>query len=114
MLTVSIRDLLRSVLTVKVGAGVAQKSFVVHAELLSYHSSFFKAATTGTWDEAKTSIVNLPEDDPKIFGIFQDWVYGEELELDPDQAADIALILAIWVFGDKSKLPHSRTLPSRL
>ncbi|KAL8727409.1 MAG: hypothetical protein Q9166_006081 [cf. Caloplaca sp. 2 TL-2023] len=60
---------------------------------------------SGNWAEGKTGVVNLPDDDPKVFEVFSDWLYGERLELDPVQAGDIAFILAIWIFGDKVQAP---------
>ncbi|KAL9006407.1 MAG: hypothetical protein Q9188_000812 [Gyalolechia gomerana] len=76
----------QSAVTVKVGSEGAQRSFIVHTELLNYRSSFFKAATTGNWDEAKTGIINLPADDPQVFEIFLDWLYQRKLDLNAYQA----------------------------
>ncbi|KAI4189404.1 MAG: hypothetical protein L6R41_001512 [Letrouitia leprolyta] len=89
--------------TVKVGSEAAQKSFVMHTELLTYHSAFFKAATAGNWDEAKTGVINLPEDDPEVFQLFLDWLYQPKLCLDDIQAHSLSLIFALWIFGDKKQ-----------
>lgn len=99
------RNPYQSAVTVKVGSEGAQRSFIVHTELLNYRSSFFKAATTGNWDEAKTGIINLPADDPQVFEIFLDWLYQRKLDLNPYQAQNLSLILALWIFGDKRQAP---------
>ena len=102
----SCRELQQSVVTVKVGSEAAQVAFVVHAELLKYYSPFFKAATTGNWDEARTGIINLPNDDPEVFEIFENWLYGQRLDLEEDQAKSTPFILKLWVFGDKVQVPE--------
>ncbi|KAL8738996.1 MAG: hypothetical protein Q9181_000278 [Wetmoreana brouardii] len=66
---------------------------------------------SGHWAEAKTGVITLPDDDPIVFTIFQDWLYGQGLklnqglELDPSQAADASLLLGLWIFGDKVQVP---------
>ena len=55
----------------------------------------------GNWEEAKSNTINLRADDPQVFEIFQNWLYGVNLELDSDQTKDISLLLSLWIFGDK-------------
>ncbi|KZM20094.1 uncharacterized protein EKO05_0007522 [Ascochyta rabiei] len=59
--------------TVLVGSD--KKSFVVHQDLLTYHSRFFKAALTGNFKEAGDKTVTLKEEDPLIFEFFVHWLY---------------------------------------
>lgn len=102
MVLIFLRSLLRSVVTVNVGSDNAEENtFVPHAELLSFYSPFFKTMMSGNWPEAKTGIINLPDDDPDVFDVFQNWLYGHGLVLDGDQMNDTAFILSLWVFGDK-------------
>lgn len=104
-----LRDLFRTALNIKVGVKSEvkdnQEEYVVHAELLCYYSPFFKAATSGNWAEAKTGVVHLPDDDPRVFEVFQDWIYGARLGLMSGQDVDTSLLLALWVFGDKVQVP---------
>ncbi|KAL8913277.1 MAG: hypothetical protein Q9172_007316 [Xanthocarpia lactea] len=60
----------------------------------------------GNWEEAKSNIINLRADEPQIFEIFQNWLYGVNLELDSDQIKDISLLLNLWIFGDKIQVPE--------
>ncbi|KAL8857304.1 MAG: hypothetical protein Q9178_006070 [Gyalolechia marmorata] len=55
----------------------------------------------GNWEEARSNTINLRADDPKVFEIFVNWLYGVNLELDSDQSKDISLLLNLWIFGDK-------------
>ncbi|KAL8853195.1 MAG: hypothetical protein Q9221_001929 [Calogaya cf. arnoldii] len=59
----------------------------------------------GNWEEAKSNIINLRADEPLVYEIFQDWLYGIELALNSDQAKDTSLILKLWIFGDKVRVP---------
>ncbi|KAL8700404.1 MAG: hypothetical protein Q9224_000986 [Gallowayella concinna] len=99
------KQLLRSVVKVKVGPEGAQEEFQPHAELLSYYSPFFKSMMSGNWVEAQTGIINLSADDPEVFEVFQNWLYGHDLGLVGDQVEDTSLILSLWVFGDKIQVP---------
>lgn len=40
-----------------------------------------------------------------MFEVFQNWLYGNGLELDADQAKDTSLTLALCIFGDKVQVP---------
>ncbi|KAJ4334039.1 hypothetical protein N0V95_009273 [Ascochyta clinopodiicola] len=55
--------------------GPDKKPFVIHQDLLTYHSQFFKAALTGNFKEAGDKTVTLEEDDPLIFEFFVHWLY---------------------------------------
>ena len=82
-----------------------QEEFMVHTELLCHYSPFFKAAISGNWTEAKTGVVNLPNDEPRIFEIFQSYIYAGSLDLLPEQVSDASLLVALWVFADKMQFP---------
>ncbi|KAL8952748.1 MAG: hypothetical protein Q9222_001359 [Ikaeria aurantiellina] len=117
-------DLLKSVVTVLVGPKDASHTYVTHAEMLAHHSPFFKIAMTGNWLEAKTGVIELPEDDWRVYEVFQNWLYQEILYVDVD--AEIpGFLLKLWVFGDKVQvaafqntvievLRLQRTNPNRL
>ncbi|KAL8694755.1 MAG: hypothetical protein Q9218_000681 [Villophora microphyllina] len=103
------KDLLRTTVTILVGTEPRQDKYVPHAELLCHWSPFFKAAITGKFEEAETGVIKLPNDEPRVFDIFQDWLYNNSnkavLNLGPFDAGDVSLLLALWVFGDKYQVP---------
>lgn len=99
------RDLLRTVVVINVGTEDNRETFSTHRELLSFYSPYFRAMMNGSWEEAKTNIINLTADEPHIYEIFQNWLYGIDLDLDPPQARDISLMLRLWIFGDKVQVP---------
>ncbi|KAI4228994.1 MAG: hypothetical protein L6R36_001231 [Xanthoria steineri] len=99
------KDLLRTVVVINVGTEDNRETFSTHRELLSFYSPYFRAMMNGSWEEAKTNIINLTADEPHIYEIFQNWLYGIDLDLDPPQARDISLMLRLWIFGDKVQVP---------
>ncbi|KAL8665497.1 MAG: hypothetical protein Q9202_002202 [Teloschistes flavicans] len=101
----STKQLQKTVAIVKVGTGPRQDQYVIHAELLCYYSLFFKKALTGNFEEAKTGLVQLHDDDPEVFDIFQNWLYKQDLGLDASQCVRFTLLLSLWVFGDKVQVP---------
>jgi hypothetical protein len=58
--------------------GPEKKRFIVHQDLLTYHSEFFRAALTGKFKEAEEKTVPLPEDSEVIFEFFVHWLYHKE------------------------------------
>ncbi len=89
---------LSKVVNVLVGAG--HSKFVVHKDLLTSKSEFFRAALTGDWEESKSQEVQLPEDDPAAFEMFAHWLYFTELNFGKNDGAFISLSKA-WLLGDK-------------
>ena len=99
------RDLLKSVITVNVGTDSAKEMFVIHKELICHHSAFFRTAMQGTWIEAKRGLVELPDDSPVIFWVFQNWLYSQQLRLEDSQEQDYLLHINMFIFGDKIGVP---------
>ena len=68
-------------------------------DLLTHSSPFFAAALNGSFAEAISKSIKLPEDDPAIFGLFVRWLYiggnDEDLAFDPNPHVEA------WILGDK-------------
>ncbi|KAF2751789.1 hypothetical protein M011DRAFT_454687 [Sporormia fimetaria CBS 119925] len=72
--------------TVKIKVGNEQdgkepKESFVHKGLLCGRSEFFTTALNGSWAEADSNEVNLPEDDPDIFVLYQALLYTNLLHI---------------------------------
>ncbi|KAL8770261.1 MAG: hypothetical protein Q9209_003897 [Squamulea sp. 1 TL-2023] len=98
-------ELRRTIVTVKVGQEDAQRTFSTHRELLCFYSPFFRSMMDGNWEESKTNIINLPADDPNVYEVFDNWLYGINLGLESTQTKDVSLIMGLWIFGDKVQAP---------
>jgi hypothetical protein len=59
------------------------KQFVVHENLLTYYSNFFRAALKGGFKEAREKTVSLEDQSPWLFEVFVHWLYYQRF---PDEA----------------------------
>ena len=94
-----------------VAVGPNQQRFGVFKARISRFSTFFKAAFSGSFKEASSDVVLLPDDDPEIFDIVQVWlnvdwltqfVNGKHIDCTSRQLIDV------FIFGDKYGMPELR------
>jgi hypothetical protein len=57
--------------------GKDQKRFVVHEQLLTHYSEFFRAALTGRFKEVEDKVVKLEDTRPRVFECFVHWLYHQ-------------------------------------
>ena len=62
-----------------VGTEDVSKTWHLPKELLVKASPFFAAALNGSFAEATSRVVNLPEDDTDAFALFVRWLYVGEI-----------------------------------
>ncbi|KAK4495380.1 hypothetical protein PRZ48_013711 [Zasmidium cellare] len=67
-------------LKVLVGGEGDSEEFTIHTASVCTRSSFFKAACSKEWIEARERIVRLPEADSEAFEVFVHWIYTEKLD----------------------------------
>ncbi|KAK5092358.1 hypothetical protein LTR70_003955 [Exophiala xenobiotica] len=65
------------IVTIVVGKGSKAQSFPIYKDLLTTHSPYFKACLNGAWEEGKTNIVRLEDDNPKAFEIVANWLFKD-------------------------------------
>ncbi|KAF2276942.1 uncharacterized protein EI97DRAFT_457689 [Westerdykella ornata] len=92
-------------ITVVVGKGKRQRSFQVYEGLLTYWSSYFRAALSPAWKEANSNIIELPEDSAKVFEAFFHWLFTERLEREGTSLSS-RLICKLYVFSDARGIPE--------
>lgn len=107
-----------TVITVRVGTEGIQRDFSVHKGLISSHSPFFKAAMNEQWEEGRTNLITLPEDDPDVFKLYCCWLYNIYLVTKQERCVDQnnedlytgssenARLVKAYTFGNKI-LDHS-------
>ena len=61
-------------MTVFVGDASFAMKYVIHKKLVSYHSTFFKAALNGSFLEGQNNQVKLEEELPEVFNGFVHWL----------------------------------------
>ena len=90
---------------VTVGAEGGQKTWYLPKKVLTHCSPFFDAALNGSFVEASSKAVNLPEDDPLAFEIWTTWLsLGKCQGLFEFSSFDHAYVRA-WILGDKLACP---------
>ena len=86
---------------IKVFVGAQKKSFVVHKDVITRRSPFFKSACAKCWAKnAECPKINLPEDDPTIFGVFLQCIYQNVVPTELAQET-FELMAKVYVFADK-------------
>ncbi|KAF2493991.1 hypothetical protein BU16DRAFT_61435 [Lophium mytilinum] len=100
--------------------GKEGKEVRIYEGLLTYHSSYFAAALSGSFIEGQTKVIELKEDEVEVFSAFHCWIYtgrlhpSRESPLSRDaykaptssERNDLYLLLAkIFVFGDMRGIP---------
>lgn len=81
--------------TVRASYDTADKPFVVHEELLKYHSPFFRAALNGNFKEAETKEVRIEGHTNATIEFFVHWLYHQRLPNEQDNP-DLFNLWRIW------------------
>jgi hypothetical protein len=74
--------------------------------LISKYSPFLRAACTRDFKERQERLIELPEDDPKTFALFVEWMYYGSYNVavsaaSSDTERTVNMDLQCWVLGDK-------------
>lgn len=99
------RNLFETIVTVLVGPD--EKSYSLHKGLLCKHSSYFRAALTGSFVEATTQTVRLDEEDPAIFDLFVTWLYTQCIIPNDMSSKDVdwQILAEQYVFAERRSSP---------
>ena len=81
---------------ITVGCKDEEISWILPKSLLTHDSKFFNAALNGTFAEANSGSIIMPEDNPEAFRVFVQWLYIGDIEI-----GDVDVWLEAWVLGDK-------------
>jgi hypothetical protein len=77
-------------LKLTVGAAGSTHDFCIHEALLTARSKFFERAMGKSWKEAKEKLVRLPEDDPRIFALYEQIVYTGRIPIFDDEVERVS------------------------
>ncbi|CAI7604079.1 unnamed protein product [Penicillium glandicola] len=92
--------------TVDILVGDGHEAFSVHEKLIRDSSSFFDKAMAGEWKESLQRTFQLPDDEPRIFGLYIHWLYYGTLPVFCDEPglpgnAEYVDLVKAYVLGDK-------------
>jgi hypothetical protein len=94
-----------AIVTFRIGRK-ASKDFVVHEGSIAPGSEFVRLALRGDWKEVKERIIPLPEDDPEVFAVYQQWLYHGRIctsttDFEPGTMDEYELLGHAYILGDK-------------
>jgi len=78
---------------------------VVHKDLLTFYSDYFRAAFNGSFKEATENKIALHDECEDVFEIFSQFIYSRRLSDEEDQGLSFELLKRVWLFGDKYVVP---------
>jgi len=84
----------------------APKRFIIHEGLVKPRSEFVRLALRGEWKEAQERTIPLPEDDPNIFSVYQQWLYVGLIQTRPNSAPfktddEFRTLVKAYILGEK-------------
>ena len=95
---------------VTVGSEQDIETWILLKKLLVSSSPFFKAALEGSFTEADSNSIALPEDNGNAFALFVHWVYYGGDSLDDVVLWSSTVFTRAWVLGDKLGRPTFQDL----
>ncbi|EED24537.1 conserved hypothetical protein [Talaromyces stipitatus ATCC 10500] len=88
--------------TVDVVVGHEHETFSIHEKLIRASSLFFDKAMSGAWQESAQNTIELPDDEPEIFGLYHHWLYYGTLPVFCDDVnVEYVNLIDAYTLGDK-------------
>ncbi|KAI9640785.1 hypothetical protein NHQ30_010625 [Ciborinia camelliae] len=83
--------------------GEEKHKFTLHKDLLCNSVEYFRAAfAPDGFKESHDSVIDMPEDDPKVFELFVHWLYrGTIAEVKSRESEDIITLFDLYIFAEK-------------
>lgn len=94
-----------SVISFLVGK-LSPEKFAIHESIIKPRSEFVRLALRGEWKEANDRTIPLPDDEPQVFSLYQEWLYSGLIYTRPSQLLpkdddEFALLTQAFILGDK-------------
>ncbi|KAH0367800.1 hypothetical protein KCU65_g4458, partial [Aureobasidium melanogenum] len=93
----------QTLVTVEVGSG--KKKFVIHKDLLTFYSDYFRGAFNGSFKEAAEGKLSLLDEDVEVFDIFHKFLYTGSIGDGQGHNLRSDTLIKVWVFGDRFLIP---------
>jgi hypothetical protein len=74
-------------------------------EAITHHSPFFRNAFNSPMTEGTTLTMALPEIDPSVFGLFNNWIYTQQIEHSDNRSLRILELAKLWTYADRFLTP---------
>jgi hypothetical protein len=90
---------------VTVEIGPEKKAYVMHKDLLTFYSDYFRAALNGSFEEATEGKISLPDEREDLFDIFNQFIYSRVIADEKGHELNWDVLVGLWLFGDKYIIP---------
>lgn len=81
------------------------KEFAIHENVIAPVSEFVQLALSNEWKEAQERTIPLPDDEPEVFNLLQNWLYTRSIPCsstqNPDQETEYRVLVQAYILGDK-------------
>jgi BTB/POZ domain len=82
------------------------KPFKIHLEAIIHYSPYFKAAFTNPDHvESQTKAMQLPTVDEKVFGLFNNWLYTQDIDHGDGSELQLMELAKLWTAAKTWKVP---------
>ncbi len=101
----------QTIVTVNVKIHSSQKlhPFRVHKNYICHYSPYFEAAFNGNFVEGANQVLDLDDTKPKIFGMFLNWLYSQEVVDDEGNSPSCSDYINLWILADRLLVPTLQT-----
>ena len=88
-----------SIITFKVGRSWP-RNFAIHESVVCRSSAFVRSAMHKGWKEADDREIPLPDEEPSVFEVYQNWLYERKI-YSVDWTESYRTLVKSYIFGDK-------------
>jgi hypothetical protein len=83
------------------------KKYTIHDNPVSSRPEFVRLAFSGEWKEVRERTIVLPDDEPRVFYVYQQWLYGRRIHTHHDNTTscpddEYKTLVKAYILGEKS------------
>ena len=93
----------QTLVTIEVGND--KKQFVIHKDLLTFYSDYFRGAFNSSFKEGAEGKLSLLDVDVEVFDIFHKFLYTGCLADGEGHKISSRKLIRLWLFGDQFMIP---------
>lgn len=86
--------------TIAVSRNSQEQEFIMHKELVTFHSPFFDRAFNSRFIEGLTQRMTMDDVSAKVFGLLVHWLYTQNIE-----EAPIVDLVNLWILAERCLMP---------
>lgn len=90
---------------VEILVGTHGQLFRIHKAAICYWSPYFNNLFASDTTEGRTKLMKLPDMDENVFGLFNNYIYTQEVEHDEGKGVEIMELAQLWTCAAEWKVP---------